>query len=82
MSIVKHSKSYCYKRWLIQSPIALIVIGFGTCLVSEAAMVKYSGAPAWDWISYGTIALVVLNTGFSLLGDAVLWRVRYERKMD
>jgi hypothetical protein len=80
MSTSKYSKSYCYKRWLIQSPIALMVVGFGACLVAEAAMVKYDGAPTWDWVSYGTLALVVLNSGLSLLGDAVLWRMRYEAK--
>ena len=78
MPTKKYDKSYCYRRWLIQAPVALMIVGFGACLVSEAAMVKYSGAPTWDWVSYGTIALVVLNSGLSIFGDAVIWRVRYE----
>jgi len=76
---MKKNKAYCHKRWLIQSPLALIIIGFGVCLVSEAAMLKYSGAAIWDWVIDGTIALVVLNSGLCFLGDAILWRVRFER---
>ncbi|MFZ9045672.1 MAG: hypothetical protein ACO2ZZ_07380 [Cyclobacteriaceae bacterium] len=75
----KKSASHYYQRWLIQSPVALLLIGFGVCLVSEAAMIKASGAETWSWFSSGTIALIVLNTGISLFGDAVLHRVRYER---
>lgn len=77
---MKKKKSYPYKRWLLQSPISLIVIGFGVCLISEAAMLKYSGGNAWQWISYGTLALVVFNSGICLFGDAVLWRMRYEKQ--
>ncbi|MEM6395506.1 MAG: hypothetical protein AAF741_04105 [Bacteroidota bacterium] len=79
---MKRSSSYHYKRWLIQAPLALTVIGFGACLVSEAAMYKYSGAATWDWVLYGTISLVVLNSGLSLLGDSVLHRARYERLIE
>lgn len=42
-------------------------------------MVKYSGAALWDWFFYGTLALVVLNSGLCVLGDAVKHRAHYER---
>ncbi len=65
-----------YRRWLILAPVGLAVIGFGVCLVSQAAMAKYTGAP-WFW--QGTLALIVLNTGVCLVGGAVreevLWRL-------
>lgn len=54
--------------WLLLAPLGLAVIGFGTCLVAEAAMMKYAGKP-WFWS--GTFALVVLNTGVCLVGGAV-----------
>ena len=75
------SAKYYYRRWLIQAPLALTIIGFGVCLVSEAAMLKYGGAETWDWGLSGTLALIVLNSGLSLLGDSVLQRVRYERHL-
>ena len=68
-----------YKRWLIQAPVGLTVIGFGACLIAEAAMLKYSGAATWDWVLYGTVALVVFNSGLSLFGDSIIHRIRYER---
>ena len=65
-----------FRRWLLLAPLGLGVIGFGVCLVAEAAMAKYAGQP-WFWS--GTVALVVLNTGVCLVGGAVreevLWRL-------
>lgn len=72
------SKEYCYKRWLIQAPFGLMVFGAGICLALDAATGKANGNP-WFW--YGTFALVTLNSGLCLFGDAILWRVRYEAKV-
>jgi hypothetical protein len=65
-----------YKNWLIQAPVGLATIGFGACLIAEAAMVKYAGG-SWFW--YGTLALVVFNSGMCIFGNSILHRVRYER---
>jgi hypothetical protein len=65
-----------YKNWLIQAPVGLATIGFGACLIAEAAMSKYSGG-SWFW--YGTLALVVFNSGMCVFGNSILHRVRYER---
>lgn len=71
-----------YRRWLLQAPLGLVLIGFGACLIAEAAMAKYSGAATLNWVGYGTIALVVFNSGLSVFGDAILQRVRYERELE
>lgn len=75
-------KQQYYRRWLLRAPIGLVLIGFGACLIAEAAMHKYSGAPNWEWVAYGTVALVVFNSGFSIFGDAILQRTRYERALE
>ncbi|NBC06520.1 MAG: hypothetical protein GVY26_04940 [Bacteroidetes bacterium] len=75
-------KKQYYRRWLIRAPIGLVLIGFGACLIAEAAMDKYEGAPLWQWVAYGTVALVVFNSGLSLFGDAILQRGRYERALE
>ncbi len=75
------AKSY-YRKWLFRAPAGLVLIGFGACLIAEAAMDKYDGAPALHWVSYGTLALVVFNSGLSIFGDAVLQRCRYERSLE
>jgi len=75
-------KQKYYRRWLIRASIGLVLIGFGACLIAEAAMDKYEGAPLWQWVAYGTVALVVFNSGLSLFGDAILQRSRYERALE
>jgi len=66
------------KLWFIKAPLGLSIFGFGVCLVSEAAMLKYSGADTWDWVLNGTLALVVLNAGLCVFGDAVKHRALFE----
>lgn len=69
-----------YKNWLIQAPLGLVIVGFGICLIAEAAIWKYSGVPTWQWIVAGTVALSVFNAGLSIFGGAILHRVRYEQQ--
>jgi len=71
-----------YKKWLIRAPLGLVLVGFGACLIAEAAMAKYDSAETWYWVAYGTLALVVFNSGLSIFGDAILQRVRYEREQE
>lgn len=69
-----------YKRWLIQAPLGLSLVGFGLCMVVDASLYRATdGVTTWQWVSYGTLALVVFNAGLSIFGDAVVWRARYER---
>lgn len=70
------------RRWLIRAPLGLSLMGFGACLIAEAAMKKYAGAATLEWGMWGTVALVVFNSGASFLGDAVLQRARYERALE
>lgn len=67
-----------YRRWLIQAPVGLVLVGFGACLVAEAANLKFSGADTMTWVAAGTVALVVFNSGLCIFGDSILHRVRYE----
>lgn len=68
-----------YRRWLIQAPLGLIGVGFGACLIAEAANLKFSGAETLVWVSAGTGALVVFNSGLCIFGDAILHRIRFEK---
>jgi len=69
---------YHYRRWIIKAPLGLSLIGFGICLTLDAAFQKYNGADTWSWILYGTLALIVLNSGVSIFGDAVKHRVHLD----
>lgn len=75
---MKNSR-YHFRRWIIKATLGLSFIGFGACLVAEAALTKYDGAATADWVLYGLVALVVLNSGVSIVGDAVKHRVHLDR---
>jgi len=68
-----------YRNWLIKAPLGLTIIGFGACLVAEDAMQQYDRVDTWQWIAYGTLALIVLNSGVSIVGSAVVHRSNCER---
>ena len=78
--MIKNQNKY-YRKWLFRAPLGLVLTGFGACLIAEAAMLKSGGGDTWQWVLYGTIALVVLNSGLSVFGDAILQRVRYEQSL-
>ncbi len=69
-----------FRRWFWMAPLGLALVGFGLCLLVEAGYYKHSGADTWDWFLYGTLALVVFNSGLSIFGGAVVNRARYERQ--
>jgi hypothetical protein len=72
-------QKYHFRNWLLKATIGLSLIGFGACLVAEAAMLKYGGSSKSYWFWYGLVALVVLNSGVCLVGDAVKHKVHLER---
>ena len=76
--IMKNSR-YHFHRWILKATLGLSLIGFGACLIAEAALTKYDGAATTDWVLYGFFALIVLNSGVSIMGDAVKHRVHLER---
>jgi hypothetical protein len=76
----KNSEQH-YKNWLIKAPLGLVLVGFGASLIVEAGFYKHSGAPTLNWMAFGTLALVVFNSGLCVFGDAILERVRYEKNL-
>lgn len=67
------------RKWLVQAPLGLVLIGFGLCLVIEAAFYKHAGAAVVNWVGYGTLALIIFNSGISVFGNAVVHKVHYDR---
>ncbi|MDO7847064.1 hypothetical protein Q5H92_11895 [Hymenobacter sp. M29] len=65
-------------KWLLFSPVGLVAIGAGACLVQWAGQLKEKGAPAKDWVLAGTAALTVFNAGISLFGQGVVEKVLHE----
>jgi hypothetical protein len=44
----------------------------------SSSTVKVEKPDCW----YGTLALCIFNSGLCIFGDAILWRVRYERDLE
>lgn len=65
-------------KWLILAPLSLLLIGAGLSVLSEAGWAKHTGAPARQWISWGTYGLILVNGGLSLFGQAVRFRVQLD----
>ena len=65
-------------KWLLFSPLGLVTIGAGACLVQWAGGLKERGAPTKEWFLAGTAALVVFNAGVSLFGQGVVESVLHQ----
>jgi hypothetical protein len=66
-------KSTGFKRWVIQAPVGLILIGAGLSMAIDAGNVKAAGG---NWFLYGTSALVVFNSGICLVIDAAIRKIK------
>ena len=78
-----HPAAHHHRRWKIQAPLGLALFGFGLCLVGEATELKHApDAITWQWVSFGTFALVVTNAGLSILADAAKHRALFEWKSE
>ncbi len=67
-----------YKTWRWFAPLGLGVIGLGASLLGHSVGLKGGGAPFWTWFLWGTLSLVVLNSGVALFGEAVKHRTLFE----
>ena len=59
------------------APTGLILIGAGLCMAIDAGYAKNNGAPLMEWLAYGTLSLVIFNSGLSVFGGAVINRIRF-----
>jgi len=64
------------QKWLLFSIGGLLLVGFGLSLLGEAIQFKMSQDSLW--ISIGTLALVVTNTGICLVAEATILKIKRE----
>jgi hypothetical protein len=67
-----------FYKWLIESVLGLILIGFGLSLFGQSVIYKSNGASLKKWFLWGTLSLIVINAGVCVFGDAVKTRMIYE----
>lgn len=66
------------KQWLILSPLGLALIGFGASVTLYAGELRVQEVGFWVWFLWGTLGLVILNSGVACFGEAVKHRVLLE----
>jgi hypothetical protein len=52
----------------------LLLFGMGLSILGEAVMLKYIQSD--HWVLWGTVALIVTNSGLCLFGQAVIEKVK------
>ncbi len=72
-------KSKLKRRWLITSAVGLALFGLGLSLVGEALIKKYEAEHWNDWFWFGTMALIVTNSGLAIFGKAITLRVKLDQ---
>ncbi|MDZ7704642.1 MAG: hypothetical protein U5L04_09205 [Trueperaceae bacterium] len=70
------------RTWRILAPLSLATIGLGSSLLGYAIELRTTDAGFWTWFVWGTLSLVVLNSGIALFGESVKHRVLYEINTD
>jgi len=60
-----------YKK-LILPGFSLALVGMGLSISIEAGFRKWNENPTWEWVCMGTVGLLILNTGLSLFGEAII----------
>ena len=63
-------------KWLTYSIIGLLLFGFGLSLLGEAILLKNNNEPFF-W--FGTLALVVINSGLCFFGNAIIFKIKFDR---
>ena len=63
-------------KWLLYSIGGLLLLGLGLSLLGEAIIQK--GQQTAVWVHWGTLALIVTNTGGCLVGQAVIEKIKWK----
>ena len=63
-------------KWLTYSIFGLLLFGFGLSLLGEAILLKNNNEPFF-W--FGTLALVVINSGLCFFGNAIIFKIKLDR---
>lgn len=67
-----------YQKWDELAPRGLVLIGLGISLVGQGIIAKANRKGFFAWFFWGTLGLIVLNTGISIFGEATKERALYE----
>jgi len=65
-------------QWLLRGGLGASLTGFGISYLTTVSLLRYDGAPFWNWFAQGTLALIIFISGICLIADAVRFRIKME----
>jgi hypothetical protein len=66
-------------KWIFNSTVGLLLVGFGMSVFGEAVILKFNKEPFLEWFGMGTISLIIFNTGLSFFGTAIKYRIYLDK---
>ncbi|GAA0871153.1 hypothetical protein GCM10009117_02980 [Gangjinia marincola] len=68
------------RNWLIKGGLGTVLLGFGICAIVEIGILKYNGMETLQWVTLGTLSLVVFMVGLFLLFGSFQEKISYLKK--
>jgi hypothetical protein len=67
----RRTPSRHYYKWIIFSPLSMILVSSGICVIIEAYDMKSHGSIFVSWLLMGLAGLILLNIGLAFLGESI-----------
>ncbi|AZQ44575.1 hypothetical protein [Nonlabens ponticola] len=81
MSGRKYTNQQLRRRYWIFGGLGTGILGFGlTCLI-ESGFLKHGEAESWQWITAGTLSLVLIMTGLNLMLESLACKLKLQNHL-
>jgi hypothetical protein len=70
-------------KWLIMTPLSLVMIGAGLCILVVAGQLRFQNEPLARWFLMGAYSLILVLGGLFVFGQAVVFKTQaiYRQEM-
>jgi uncharacterized membrane protein len=68
-------------KWLGFAVSGIFLMGFGLSLLGHSIQLKVQNDAFIYWFLWGTLALTIFFAGLSIFGEAIVYRMKYKRKI-
>ncbi|MGB5982644.1 MAG: hypothetical protein WBG46_10930 [Nonlabens sp.] len=65
-----YTKKQLKKRYWWFGGLGTGILGFGLSALVESGFFKHDGAENWQWISAGTVSLILIMTGLNFMFES------------
>jgi hypothetical protein len=65
-----YTKKQLQKRYWVFGGLGSALLGFGLSAIVESGFLKHSDAEQWEWVTAGTVSLILIMTGINFLFES------------